>query len=58
MIMEGYVFESYDEVVTFLTERGPVRQFQVLYLDDDEELPPEWTLTIPNSETSEAYADE
>ena len=56
--MEGYVFESYDEVVTFLTERGPVRQFQVLYLDDDEELPPEWTITIPNSNSSEDYADE
>jgi len=56
--MEGYVFESYDDVVIFLTKRGPVRQFQVLYLDDDEELPPEWTLTIPNSDSSEDYADE
>jgi len=56
--LEGYVFESYEEVVKFLTDRGPTRQFQVLYLDDDEELPPEWTLTIPNSDSSEDYEDE
>ena len=56
--MEGYEFETYEDMMTFMQERGPVRQFQVLYLDDDEEIPPSWCLTIPNSETSEAYADE
>ena len=58
--MEGYEFSTYDEMMTFMQERGPVRQFQVLYLEGEEEedLPPVWSLTIPNSETSEAYVDE
>jgi|14BtaG_2_1085337.scaffolds.fasta_scaffold00785_3 hypothetical protein len=52
--MECYEFKSWEELMTFMQDRGPMRQFQAVFLDRDEneDLESVWSITVQGGSTS------